>query len=356
MKLTSDEVKLVVQLYYSNGKSPTQTYRLFNNRALLNNWTTRVTKKNVIDAIKRFELRVDMKKSNRNKPSKLENEDVLFGVLNSLYQKPGNSLRSCATDNDLSVTTTQRAVRQVLKLYPYRLVLTQTLSFFDKMVRFEACHRLVELLATGIDVVFTDEATFYTDGHVNTWNCRIWDYERPENFVAETTQSSKHVTVWAGLNRNYLFGPYFFPNTVTGDSYRGIISEMFIPDLLEKVGDGIADVWFQQDGAPAHTANDTKAFLLDVFGERVISHGFHHEWPPRSPDLTPCDFHLWGDVQEIVYREGPFNDVASLQNAIIAAFQNIRHLKMDHVNNAVLSVPQRMMQCISLEGAQLVHQ
>jgi hypothetical protein len=24
-------------------------------------------------------------------------------------------------------------------------------------------------------------------------------------------------------------------------------------------------------------------------------------WPPRSPDLTPCDFYLWGFVKDSVY-------------------------------------------------------
>lgn len=24
-------------------------------------------------------------------------------------------------------------------------------------------------------------------------------------------------------------------------------------------------------------------------------------WPPRSPDMTPCDFFLWGDVKGMVY-------------------------------------------------------
>ena len=26
-----------------------------------------------------------------------------------------------------------------------------------------------------------------------------------------------------------------------------------------------------------------------------------HEWPARSPDLTPCDFFLWGWLKEQVY-------------------------------------------------------
>jgi hypothetical protein len=355
MKIPSDEAKRVVKIYYSNGSSPTLTFRHFNNWALQNNCATRITKKNVIDLIKRFELHTDIQKLYRRKPSMLQDEDVLSAVINSIYNQRGKSLRKCASENGLSLTTTQRAARHTLKLYPYRLILVQALSFYDKIVRVEACHRLLEILETGIDVVYTDEASFRTDGHVNTWNCRIWEYDRPDSFVAETIQSAKQLTIWGGMSRNHLFGPYFFPSTVTGDSYRAIISEMFIPDILQKVG-SINDLWFQQDGAPAHTANDTKAFLRSQFDERLISRGLHHEWPPRSPDLTPCDFYLWGIVKDLTFQRGPFSDTSAMQNAIIDAFQTIRHLKIANVSSAVMSVPRRMQRCIALEGGQLQHQ
>ena len=33
--------------------------------------------------------------------------------------------------------------------------------------------------------------------------------------------------------------------------------------------------------------------------------GFCQEWPPRSPDLTPCDFFLWGHIKNQVYSSPP---------------------------------------------------
>lgn len=341
-------------LYYENGQSPTQTFRLFNRWAQLNNCDTRVTKKNVMDLISRFLRNEELQKERRDKASVVREEPVLFGVLNSLYQQPGMSLRTCAAQNDLSVTTTQRVARKSLHLYPYRLLLVQALSEFDKIFRVEACHRLLQLLDTGIDVIYSDEATFRTDGHVNRWNCRIWDYERPADFIVESNQSAKSVTVWAGMSKDQLYGPYFFPSTVTGDSYRAIISEMFIPDIVERLG-SIAEVCFQQDGAPAHTAKLTMEFLKSQFGNNVISRNFQHEWPPRSPDLTPCDFYLWGTVKDCVFRAGQFNSVSQMQDAIIAAFNGIRLQKMEHVRNAIFAVPERMQRCIQLDGAQLQH-
>jgi hypothetical protein len=354
-KLTSDEAKKIVEFYFANGNSPTAAARLFNAWTLSLNIPTRVSKKNVIDVIKRFNNPAFLMKGVKEHAyKKTTDETILAGVINSLYQQRGSSIRKCAEEMDLSVGTTHTIARSVLKLYPYRLILVQKLSEFDKIVRVEACRRLLQVLTDDKLVVYSDECTFYTDGHVNRWNCRIWDWVRPEDFCTETSQSAATVTVWAGMTENHLFGPYFFPSTVTGDSYRAILCEFFLPNLLESLGNA-EEVWFHQDGAPAHVAKDTKAFLSSVFGTNIISRDFQHEWPPRSPDLTPCDFYLWGAVKELVFENGGFENVNDMKESIIHAFRKIHQERMEDVNSAVRAVPSRMEKCISLCGCQLIH-
>ncbi|GBM96102.1 hypothetical protein AVEN_29504-1 [Araneus ventricosus] len=53
-------------------------------------------------------------------------------------------------------------------------------------------------------------------------------------------------------------------------------------------------VIFQQDGAPPHYGNIVREFLDTTFPQRWISRGAVMAWPPRSPDITPLDFYLWG--------------------------------------------------------------
>jgi len=55
---------------------------------------------------------------------------------------------------------------------------------------------------------------------------------------------------------------------------------------------------FQQDGAPAHRARDTVAFL-----ERETPHFIPPTlWPPNSQDLNPVDYSIWSVLQEKVYH------------------------------------------------------
>lgn len=45
-------------------------------------------------------------------------------------------------------------------------------------------------------------------------------------------------------------------------------------------------------------------------------------WPPRSPDLTPCDFFLWGYIKNIVYSQ-KIRDLNHLKNRINEAMTTI---------------------------------
>jgi hypothetical protein len=48
-----------------------------------------------------------------------------------------------------------------------------------------------------------------------------------------------------------------------------------------------------------------------------------HFWPPRSPDLTPCDFILWGFVEEAIYI-GPLpTNLVDLRNRITTAVNSV---------------------------------
>ncbi|VVC38683.1 Hypothetical protein CINCED_3A002631 [Cinara cedri] len=70
-------------------------------------------------------------------------------------------------------------------------------------------------------------------------------------------------------------------------------------------GMDVDDMWFQQDGATCHTSNATIAILNGKFEGMVISRRGDVNWPPRSCDLTPLDFFLWGFLKSQVYADKP---------------------------------------------------
>ncbi|GFU97140.1 transposable element Tc3 transposase [Trichonephila clavipes] len=156
-------------------------------------------------------------------------------------------------------------------------------------------------------ILFSDEAHFWLNGYVNKQNCRIWSEANPQVYV-ETPLHPEKLTVWCALWAGGIIGPYFFKNdeghngTVNGDRYRAMITNFFIPELNNH---DVQELWFQQDGATCHTARATIDSLKDTFGDRLISRFGPVNWPPRSCDLTPLDYFLWGYVKSLVYADKP---------------------------------------------------
>ena len=69
----------------------------------------------------------------------------------------------------------------------------------------------------------------------------------------------------------------------------------------------------------AHTAHTSMELLDDVFADRIIS---KTTWPPRSPDLSPPDFFLWGAIKNSVYSNKP-HTIDELKMAITEYIRNV---------------------------------
>ncbi|GFS85623.1 DUF4817 domain-containing protein [Trichonephila clavipes] len=150
----------------------------------------------------------------------------------------------------------------------------------------------------------------------------------------EAAQNGRACSLWAGG----IIGPYFFKNdeghnvTVNGDRYRAMITNFFIPEGVDETRgreSGPADE-VQQDGATCHTARAIIDLLKDTFGDRLISRLGPVNWPPRSCDLTPLDYFLWGYVKSLVYADKP-QTLDHLENNIRRVIADIRPQMLEKV-------------------------
>ncbi|GFW25675.1 uncharacterized protein TNCV_1309361 [Trichonephila clavipes] len=118
-------------------------------------------------------------------------------------------------------------------------------------------------------ILFSDEAHFWLNDYVNKQNCRIWSEANPQVY-AETPLHPEKLTVWCAL-------------------WAGGIIGAVVPTRRCNI----------------HTARATIDLLKDTFGDRLISCFGPVNWPPRSCDLTPLDYFLWGYVKSLVYADKP---------------------------------------------------
>ncbi|GFY21757.1 uncharacterized protein TNCV_1169011 [Trichonephila clavipes] len=113
--------------------------------------------------------------------------------------------------------------------------------------------------------------------------------------------------------------------TITGSAYPDAPQLWLFPQLKESVPDNF--IW-QRDGAPPHWYLSIRDCLnITVLDQWILRKGPHDTacfaWPPRSPDLTPCDFYLWGFVKDCVYVPPLPNDLPGLRYKIEAAVARI---------------------------------
>ena len=138
--------------------------------------------------------------------------------------------------------------------------------------------------------------------------------------------------------------------TVNQKRYQAVLNK-FWRCANSKHGKDMEHMWFQQDGAPPHTAGKTMEWMAEHFKHRVISRGAKNVWPASSPDLTPMDFFLWGHLKGQVYKAAPKN-LNEVKRAITRA---VRAIPAETCRRAVESSVARAQLCLSRKGGYIEH-
>lgn len=288
------------------------------------------------------------------RPINVTTEENVQRVRASVLESPRRSTRQRASVLGISRRSLQRILSGKLKLHPYKLMIVQKLLPSDYLQRQQCCERIMEIMeCENVVLLMTDEAHFSLDGYVNKQNCRYWAEENPRQLHQRPLHSAK-VTVWCGVSKTGIIGPYFFENereeavTVTSERYVAMLRDFVLPQLQEH-GFDTEEMWFQQDGATAHTARVSMQTLRAMFPGKLISRFGDVPWSPRSPDLSACDFFLWGYLKAKVYRDKP-RTIAELKTAIR---NEIDLVPRDMLERVMQNFQERLQECIAKDGRHL---
>ncbi|KAJ3659556.1 hypothetical protein Zmor_011240 [Zophobas morio] len=277
-------------------------------------------------------------------------EEVVDDLRERLEQNPQTSLTRLSQQSGVPVTTCHKVVKKRLHMHPYKITTVQQLLPIDPPRRVEYCNWFQNTFHDDglLDLTFfSDEAWFHLSGYVNSQNFRIWSAENPHVFV-ETPLHLLKIGVWLAVSRRRIYGPIFFHDTMTGERYSQQILEPFIQQLDDEE---LQLGYFQQDGATAHTARATLEYLQQHYDDRVISLGVQHAFPPRSPDLTPLDFSIFGYLKDKVFQR-QMNNLAELQHEIERWVQSIDGRMLQNIFE---SKKKRVNMCLELNGEHFQH-
>lgn len=272
-------------------------------------------------------------------------------VMDAFSQSPKKSVRRASDELDLSKTSVHRILKDH-KMHPYRLRILHELFDEDLAARCTFSREMLLAIESDNDflnkVLFSDEAVFYLSGEVNRHNCVYWSPDNPSHTTMKPLQSPK-VIVWMGAWSGALIGPYMFETTVNGKRYLEMLRDWLLPQLRQIESFNNGEMFFQQDGAPPHWSRAVRNWLDASFPHRWIGRGGPIRWPARSPDLTPLDYWLWGDLKQRVYATKP-GTLDELRQRITDEAEKIT---AETRKKALLDFPRRLRACLENEGGHI---
>ncbi|XP_008116993.1 uncharacterized protein LOC100557975 [Anolis carolinensis] len=368
-RLTFDQRKFVLKWYWKteNVKEVQRQWR----QEFPTGPPTRVTIARIRDKFETDGTLQNIQKQRSGRRRTSTDDEKSEEVLQNFEQSSRKSLRQMACETGVSKSSIHRILRRA-KLNSCIPNLMHSLNEDDADCRLEFCKwqtcvprlvhplneddpdrrlefcewfqsRVAEDSFFGDKIIWSDEAIFKLNGLVERHNCTYWDPKNP-HITVERHVHLPGLSVWCGVSSKGLVGPYFFDGTVTGDSYLDMLKGLIIPGILQIFSDN--EFYFQHDGAPPHFQHDVRNFLNETFPDRWIGRRGSVEFPPRSPDLTPLDFFLWGYLKSRVYATKP-NTLEELKIAIVEKCCEIRSETLREICNSVL---RQCEQCIAAQG------
>lgn len=268
-------------------------------------------------------------------------------------ETPTTSSRNMARVSGIKRGSILNILKKCLKLKSYIPTLCQGLHEDDYDRRLQFAQTFLTMVENKADILklilWSDEANFKLNGHVNRHNAIYWSANNPHQLMP-VAQQGPGVMVWCGILDDEIIGPFCIDEgTVTGVRYQQLLQHKVLPAIQNRPD--FHQLYFQQDGGaqPHYYSLVARGYLDEIFPQRWIGRRGPVEWPARSPDLTPPDFWLWGYVKDNVYGRKP-DTMASLKLMIE---EEIGRIPADMIRHVTQSMVDRCQRLIEKNGLQL---
>lgn len=291
-------------------------------------------------------------KVHRNgQPRRIHQHPEDNAILAANQENPRTSLRDLSSQLNVSKDKVRRCfVRHKIK--PYKPKFLHTLKEGDSNKRLDYCYWAQGNFLNDrnflMKIMFTDEATFTTNGVVSSQNCRYWASENPHWVINCKDQYSEKINVWCGILGDRVIGPFFFNNSLNAERLLHFFDNEFWVAYNEDLPPNVReDMYLQLDGASIHNSRIVRQWLNDHFPMRWIGRNSPFElWPPRSADITPLDFYFWGMVKNKVYKTRP-----RTRDELCARIRQVcREISIPELRRVASQNRKRIEKCIRIDG------
>lgn len=356
MSIYTTEEKVQIVTWFLNGTSLRRTAELF---SVFFNDRPVPSKDTVARIVKKFQETGCVsseckKKRSRGVENGADQQDREVDICAAVEADHNLSIRQISTNSGVSRTSVHRVLKKH-RYIPYKYSCQQELRIGDEERRITFCEIMMEKCNADPNflnsVCFTDESTFTLNGEPNSQNYRYWDKQNPHNALPTHTQYRQSLNVWAAILGDNIIGPFFIQGKLTADNYLEQLENNILPNIAE-VAENIPTVWYQHDGAPAHSSRVVVECLNDAFPDSWIGRNGPILWPPRSPDMSPLDFFFWGHLKSKLYTSRRHPTLQSLKDRIREICFSITP---DILQNVRRCFYDRLGHCLAVNGQTFEH-
>ena len=223
--------------YVKNGESVTETQRLFKRRFNIGRHSNVPSRNSILRWVNGLRTTGLLLKTKPPSPARTaRTPGHVDRVREAIARSPRCSARRHSAELGISQSTVQRILHKDLAFQPYKIMTVQQLNPRDYQQRLSFCQTILDMFEKNEDLtlVMSDESHFHLNGTVNKQNFQYWASENPRELHQRPLHNPK-VTVWCGLGKCGIFGPFFFEGeettTVTSDRYIRMFENCFLPEL-----------------------------------------------------------------------------------------------------------------------------
>jgi transposase len=302
----------------------------------------------VAQTVKKYQLTgstKDLPRTGRPKKTSHYDDNVIYRIAR---KNPTLSCSQIASEinttleQPISRFTVGRRLNQ-RKLFSYVATRKPALRPIDRIKRANFCRRLLRMSNDEIrSIIFSDESNYTIQNRKNRVLVRRLPSEKYNSrFCQPRVQNGGgSIGIWGSIT---WYGPgchNLFEGRINRYNYVETLENHLIPTRDLYFGEN-GHYIFQQDGAPAHTARYTTAWLEEN-GIQVI------KWPARSPDLNPIE-NVWSIIDRQIIQN-PVTSLTGLEERLDTLF---RELSIELCKKLFNSIKNRARLCLANKGGHI---
>ncbi|GBM86135.1 hypothetical protein AVEN_75409-1 [Araneus ventricosus] len=214
--------------YHRLEHSPTATRRGFQKRFNVPKGPDAKTIRKIFSKFERAGSMDDNRVGNVGPRQTVVTPENVAKVSGIVQQNPRNTVRRIASETGLKRSSTQKILRNNLRMFPYKIQSHQAIPIKAVRQRFDFANEILTMIDNeGFDVGciwLTDEAHFHLNGFVNKQNWRFWGSENP-HLCEEKPLHSPKVTALVAVCRRGIIGPFIMRETISSECYITILEQ-----------------------------------------------------------------------------------------------------------------------------------